>query len=322
MITKAAIIGAGTMGHGIAQLFAQYGLQVTLYDINEAALQSAARHIRRNLELLESERPKYDTTVRDIEAIEGLVQYTTNLRDAVHEADLILEAAPERLEIKHELYRQLESLIKPDAIVASNTSTYPLEQLSEGISFADRMLILHFFNPAFLVPLVEIVKQPNTPDVTLQHITELLRGCGKVPVVLKKDVTGFIANRLQSALLREAAHLLELGIAEAHEIDAAVKHGPGLRWALQGPLETADFGGLDVWEKVSSQLFPLLDVSRSAPEVIRRNVQQGRLGTKNGKGIYDYADAAALNQVLEERDRKLIRLVQARQSSSEGGIPE
>lgn len=317
MIVKAAVLGSGTMGHGIAQLFAAYGLQVNLYDISETALQVAARHIRRNLQLIASEDGTQHAP--DLAAIEGRICYTTDLVSAVCDVDLIIEAAPERIEVKQELYRSLEPLIKETAIVASNTSTYPLEQLAEGIAFGDRMLILHFFNPAIHVPLVEIVKMPATTESALEPILDLLRGCGKVPVVLKRGVTGFIANRLQAAILREAIHLLESGVAEAHDIDAAVKHGPGLRWALHGPLETADFGGLDVWEKVSGQLFPLLNDSRSAPELIQRNVREGRLGAKNGKGIYDYVDASAVENELAIRDRNLIRLLRARQIPHDGG---
>ncbi len=321
MIAKVAVLGAGTMGHGIAQLFAQFGLQVSLYDINDSVLQTAATHIRRNLELVASEQSaqSISTTRLDVQSVVNLIEYTTDLKVAVQDADLVVEAAPERLEVKQTLYRQMEPLIKSSALVASNTSSYPLAQLSEGIAFAERMIILHFFNPAILVPLVEIVKHPQAFEESLTEVIDLLRGCGKVPVVLKRDCPGFIANRLQSALLREAVFLLESGIAEAHDIDAAVKHGPGLRWALQGPFETADLGGLDVWSKVSAQLFPLLDTSPSAPDLIMRNVQQGNLGTKTGKGIYDYEHKGTLNQVLEERDRKLIRLVQARQSVGQGG---
>ncbi|MFK7693596.1 3-hydroxyacyl-CoA dehydrogenase family protein [Paenibacillus sp. HJGM_3] len=314
MLRKIAVLGAGTMGHGLAQLFAAHGLDVRLYDVHQQALESARRHIRRSLELIASERGtdtrETSETFESCEA-EARIAYTTDLAAAVAEAELVIEAAPERLELKQALYRTLEPLVEPKTLVASNTSTFPLEQLSQEIGFAHRMLILHFFNPAVHVPLVEIVQPPGFPPEALAPVLALLRRCGKVPVVLNRDIPGFIANRLQAALLREALHLLASGVADARSIDAAVKHGPGLRWALHGPLETADFGGLDIWERVADQLFPLLDDTRTAPELLRRHVREGRLGVKSGQGLYPYADEAEVKRKVKDRDRRIIRLMQA-----------
>ncbi|MEF3311959.1 3-hydroxyacyl-CoA dehydrogenase family protein [Paenibacillus sp. GYB004] len=321
-----AVLGAGTMGHGIAQLLAQSGSRVYLYDPSEEALERAMQKIRSNVAVIRSERwgdcPSEDRVL-------GRIVCTPDPVAAVAGASIVIEAAPEKLELKRELYRLIERGIRADAIVASNTSSYVPEQLVEGMTFAHRFVVAHFFNPAHLVPLVEIVLHPQTNRQTAEPLIRLLEACGKSPVVLSANVAGFIANRLQAALLREAVHLLESGVASAREIDLAVTEGPGLRWALSGPLATADYGGLDVWERVSDRLFPELDTRTEAPESIRRLVRGQRLGVKSGGGFFEYPDGDAngadhglpdgVQDAVEQRDRKLIRLMMVKNDTWTGG---
>ena len=302
MIKKTAVIGSGVMGHGIAQLYAMAGYEVAVYDIRQELLEQAAVHMERNLALQVEEGMVTEAELR--EAM-GRVRFTTDLKDAVREADFITEAIPEVLELKRELYAKLEEVAKPDAVIASNTSTFPISQLIEKASSAHRMLITHFFNPAQLVPLVEVVKHEQVSDEVVAATMELMREIGKEPVLLQRDVPGFIANRLQAALVREAFYLLQEGVASARDIDTAVTAGPGFRWAFVGPIETADYGGLDTWKRVLDNLTPVLDKRESAPDVINDLVEQGKLGAKTGEGIYSYSGAGGQ---IKQRDQRYIRL--------------
>ncbi|ALC90760.1 3-hydroxybutyryl-CoA dehydrogenase [Bacillus sp. FJAT-18017] len=304
MIKKVTVIGSGVMGHGIAQVYALAGYPVRMYDLKDEFLQKAMELVRSNLSLLVQE--DVITEQQKAAAIELIVP-TTDLEEAVQDADFITEAIPELLELKWELFSNLEKFAKPEAIIASNTSTFPISRLIEKATTPERMLITHFFNPAQLVPLVEIVKHDNVAQETVQVTKDLMSEIGKTPVVLNKDVPGFIANRLQAAIVREAFYLLKEGVADARDIDRAITDGPGFRWSFIGPIETADFGGLDVWKRVVENLAPELDESKGAPEVIEELFAQGKLGTKTGEGIYKY-DNVSVQDKIRERDENFIRL--------------
>lgn len=272
------------MGLGIAQLFAEHGCQVTLYDpklqsLNERSLDAAAS---------------------------PSIVFMSDFEKAVTTADLIVEAVPEQLDVKRDVYARLEPLIKPQAIIASNTSTFALRELAANLSFEDRMIVTHFFNPAKHVPLVEIVGLPSTSPAILNEVISLLQHCGKSPVVLNKDIPGFIANRLQAALMREACYLLENGVADARQIDTVVSDGLGLRWALKGPFEIADLGGLDIWAKVTGHLFPELSRSSEAPQSILERAGSGELGVKSGRGFYEYEDGPHASEQLSDRMKQLV----------------
>lgn len=304
MIQEIAIIGSGVMGSGIAQSFAISGYKVLLNDVNEEYLLKAKIRIEDDLSLIVEE-----AVLNEDQKLAALanITYKVDLEEAVQEADFIIEAIPEVIEMKWELYQKLEGLMKPDAILASNTSTFPISRLMEKASFAERSIITHFFNPAHLVPLVEIVKHEQTKPEIAEATMELIRNIGKSPVFLRKEISGFIANRLQTALMREAFYLLKEGVASARDIDTAITAGPGFRWAFTGPIEIADFGGLDTWQRVFDNVAPELDQSTEAPTLIRELVEQKMLGTKTGQGIYTY-EGSDVFQKLDERDRNFIRL--------------
>lgn len=304
MIKKIAIIGSGVMGSGIAQSFAVSGYYVTINDIKEELLYHAQNRISENLSLLMEEGALTD---REKQGALANITYSVDLEGAVRDADFIIEAIPEVIELKLNLYQQLEEIIKPDAIVASNTSTFPISQLMEKASFAERMVITHFFNPGHLVPLVEIVQHDETKPEIVKTTMDLMRKIGKSPILLKKEIAGFIANRLQTALMREAFYLLKEGVADAGDIDTAITAGPGFRWAFTGPIEIADFGGLDTWQRVFDNVSPVLDQSKEAPDLIRDLVAEGKLGTKSGEGIFTYEEST-VSQKINERDRNFIKL--------------
>ncbi|MDM5452205.1 3-hydroxyacyl-CoA dehydrogenase family protein [Peribacillus simplex] len=304
MIKKVAIIGSGVMGSGIAQSFAVSGHFVTINDIKEELLYHAQNRISENLSLLIEEGVLTD---EEKQAALANITYSVDLKGAVRDADFIIEAIPEVIELKLNLYEQMEEMIKPDAIVASNTSTFPISQLMGKASFADRMVITHFFNPGYLVPLVEIVQHDETKPEIVKATMDLMRKIGKSPILLKKEIAGFIANRLQTALMREAFYLLKEGVADAEDIDTAITAGPGFRWAFTGPIEIADFGGLDTWQRVFDNVSPVLDQSKGAPDLIRDLVAKGKLGTKSGEGIFTYEEST-VSQKINERDRHFIKL--------------
>lgn len=304
MIKKIAIIGSGVMGSGIAQSFAVSGYFVTINDIKEELLYHAQNRISENLSLLMEEGALTD---REKQGALANITYSVDLKGAVRDADFIIEAIPEVIELKLNLYQQLEEIIKPDAIIASNTSTFPISQLMEKASFAERMVITHFFNPGHLVPLVEIVQHDETKPEIVKTTMDLMRKIGKSPILLKKEIAGFIANRLQTALMREAFYLLKEGVADAEDIDTAITAGPGFRWAFTGPIEIADFGGLDTWQRVFDNVSPVLDQSKEAPDLIRDLVAEGKLGTKSGEGIFTYEEST-VSQKINERDRNFIKL--------------
>lgn len=304
MVRNITIIGSGVMGSGIAQSFARYGYQVVLNDLTVEHLEKAKKRIKENLELLVEEEI---LTASCMEEALKAITYKTDLSEAIHHADFIIEAIPEVIEMKWELYRQIENLKKADTIVASNTSTFPITRLVENASFAHKMIITHFFNPGHLVPLVEIVKHEQTEEEVVKTTIELMRKIGKSPVVLNKEISGFIANRLQTALMREAFYLLKEGVASAADIDTAITAGPGFRWAFTGPIEIADFGGLDTWQRVFENVAPSLDQSITAPEIITNLVAENKLGAKTGEGIFQYEDSM-VSEKLKVRDRYFIQL--------------
>lgn len=304
MIKKFSVIGSGVMGHGIAQLYVLAGYPVALYDIEEQYLQKALKSIENNLSLLVQESVITEQAKRD--ALDRIV-ITTDLQHAVQDVDFITEAIPEVIELKWELFKKLERYTKPETIIASNTSTFAITHLAEKMSSTYRMIITHFFNPAQLVPLVEVVRHEHTSDEVVQATMELMKAIGKSPILLKKDIPGFIANRLQAALAREAFSLLQAGVADAADIDLAVTAGPGFRWSFIGPIETADYGGLDIWKRVIENLAPELDKSKKAPAIIEELVDNGKLGVKTGEGIFAYKEKT-VTQKIKERDEFFIRL--------------
>ncbi|WP_432363523.1 3-hydroxyacyl-CoA dehydrogenase family protein [Sporosarcina sp. UB5] len=305
MTEKVTVLGAGTMGHGIAQLYAQAGYDVYMYDIKSEFLEKAMTRITDNLDMLIQEN---SIAASEKESILKRISTTTDLKEAVSGTRFVTEAVSENLPIKFDLFKQLEEVIDDDTIIASNTSTFSIQQLSEGVEKKDRLLITHFFNPAHLVPLVEVVKGPETSQTIVDRTVEVLRNIGKEPVVLKKDIPGLIANRLQAALVREAFYLLDNGIADAEDIDLAITAGPGFRWAFIGPLETADFGGLDIWKSVVENLAPVLSNEEKIPSFVEDKIQSGNLGTKTGNGIFTYSGDEEVRRRILERDENFVRL--------------
>ncbi|NVM25851.1 MAG: 3-hydroxyacyl-CoA dehydrogenase family protein [Desulfobacterales bacterium] len=305
-IKNISVLGAGIMGHGIAQSFLMGGYPVWLYDIQESILETAKAHIEKNLELF------YQSGLigkEDIDlSLQGL-STTTDLGRAVEAADFIVEAAPEDLPLKQGLFQQVESLCGEDTIIASNTSSLTLKDIGSRVKNKERLVITHWFNPPHIVPTVEVVKGEETSDETVETAYQLLEKIKKMPVKINRELPGFLVNRIQIAMAREVFDLYEKGVASAADIDKAVKGSFGFRLASIGPLLTADLGGLELWLKVFENLVPQIQSSLDPPRVLQRLVSQGHLGIKTGKGFYDYAvdfSKAELDGAIQRRDQEFL----------------
>jgi 3-hydroxybutyryl-CoA dehydrogenase len=288
-MTRVSIVGGGLMGAGIAQVFAVAGHPVRLFEPDASARESLPLRISSGLR----------STGCDPAAIRN-IQVMESLQDSVCDAEFVTEAAPERLSLKQELFRQIESLAPDDAIIASNSSVIPVGHITQGLGSAGRMVGTHWWNPAPLIPLVEVVQGERTTLDTVQRTMQLLRSVGKVPAHVQKDIPGFVANRLQHALWREAIAMVAAGVCDATTLDDCVKNSFGLRLAVLGPLENADLVGLDLTLDIHRTIIPELDRHAGPHEFLAGKVDAGELGFKTGQGFrrWNEADIAATRSRL------------------------
>ncbi len=271
---RIAVIGAGLMGHGIAQVFALAGHEVTVYDPAMAMLDSVKSRIRTNL--------------KDLGDDENATERVTPCHDlggALHETDYVVEAVLEDLPLKQKLFVEIEQHVRPDTILASNTSVIPITKIMEGLKDRRRALGTHWWNPPYLVPLVEVIGTQWTSQKTIDWTIALHQAAGKLPVHVKKDVPGFVGNRLQHALWREAIALVEHGICDAETVDTVIKASFGRRLAVLGPLENADLVGTDLTLAIHQTVLPAIE-SRAGPSpYLEKLVASGKLGFKSGEGF-------------------------------------
>lgn len=312
MIETIGVLGAGTMGHGIALSFALHGYDVALYDTEPVALDRALGRIEEELTLLEDEDFPLPSP---IPTILRRITLRNELNEAVGDRDYVIEAAPEKLDIKQALLRQIDQLCPPHTILASNTSSLPLAAMSAPLSEARkrRVMVNHWYNPGHLMPLVEMSFFGNMPDDLYDEVEKLYASIGKQTVKVLKDIPGLIANRIQQGVAREVFWLIENRVATPEDIDKALKFGPAFRYATTGQLEVADFGGLDIWCIVADNLLKEMDGSREANPLLRRKVQEGKLGIKSGEGFYQYA-GKDISEIRKKFMRKLIRQLKASES--------
>jgi len=306
-IQSLAVIGAGAMGSGIAALFAAKGLDVVLIDPVAGALERAAGVIDRQLGVYAPDAVA-ETRCR--------IRMETGL-EAACSCDLVIEAVPEKLQLKRDIFARLDTLCQPGAIFATNTSGLSINAIAEAVTRRDRFVGTHFFTPADVIPLVEVVRNDDTSAATVERVMAVLRGVGKRPVLVKRDIPGFIANRIQHALAREAISLLEKGIASAEDIDEVVKWSLGIRLALSGPLEQRDMNGIDVHHAIATYLYADLENRTTPSPLLAEKVASGQIGAKSGQGFYTWP-AERREQVLRDKSAALGELV-AWLNSRQGG---
>ncbi len=285
-IRNIAIIGGGLMGCGIAQTFAGCDkLEVRIFDQYITGEKVRSR-IKSNIDLLLS---KGVFTLAEADALLGRIATFDNMADAVKDAEFIVECIPENMTKKQGLFAELEPLCSPTTIFATNTSVMSITEISGKAANKARIVGTHFWNPPYLIPLVEIVKSDYTSDEVMDATMNLLKLAGKHPIRVKKDVPGFVANRLQHALWREAISIVEKGIADAATVDEAVKMSFGLRLPVLAPLENADLVGTDLTLSIHSYLLKHLENSTEPSPLLKEKVQSGDLGFKTGKGFQEWS---------------------------------
>lgn len=289
-LERIAVIGAGMMGAGIAQVFAARGHDVMLQDAFEEPLGRAPETIRSNLTFL-AEHDVYPA--EEIEAAVARVTTTRDLVAAARGAGFVVECVFEDLQLKQQVFEDLDEACPPQTVLATNTSVMSIGEIGSRTCHKQRVIGTHFWNPPYLVPLVEVVRTPDTAPDVVEKTIGLLRSVGKHPIDVKKDVPGFVANRLQHALWREAFSIIEHGIADAETVDESIRYGFGLRLPVLGPIETAEMGGLDLALSIHQYIFPFLDASTEPSSVLREKVEKGELGFKTGRGFRDWSPEEA-----------------------------
>jgi len=302
-IRRILVVGAGSMGHSLAQTFAQGGYSVALVDLNRETLDKAASLIASNLRTLEDlqllERGKGEEIIERIHLL-------TSLEEGARDADLAIEAIFEDYEAKGELFERLERLCPSRTILASNTSYLNIFELTT-LKRLEKIIITHWYVPPHIIPLVEVVRGPHTSRETVEIMKRLLSQLGKKPVIMDRFIPGFIVNRLQRALAREIFHLLDNGYAAAEDVDTAVKASLGIRIPILGVVQRYDFTGIDLVQQFMRNPSIHLVSEDKPSETIERLVDRGHLSVKSGRGFYDYS-GKKMDQIMRARDIKLIKL--------------
>jgi 3-hydroxybutyryl-CoA dehydrogenase len=292
---RIAVIGAGLMGHGLAQVFALGGHDVTIYDAVGASLKTVKDRIVTNLRDLGDDPRAVDR-----------VRPTGDLKDCVREADYVVEAVSEDLPLKQKLFAEIETHVRDDTILASNTSVIPITDIMRGLRRRERALGTHWWNPPYLVPLVEVIGTEWTAPSAIDWTMKLHSAVGKTPAHVKKDVPGFIGNRLQHALWREAIALVEHGICDAETVDTVIKAAFGRRLAVLGPLENADMVGTDLTLAIHKTVLPAIESRPGPSPYLEKLVASGKLGFKSGEGFRTWtpAEQAALRAKVLQHLKK------------------
>src|SRR5215212_7239045 len=306
-IRRITVVGAGLMGHGIALELAAHGFTVQLHDRDQAQLDRAKESIAIGLKrLVEIGRISLD----DATAAPTRITMNRDLRAAVTDTDLVIEAVSEDLDVKRALFRDLDAWAPARAILASNTSTFMPSLLASATGRPQQVIVTHYFNPPYLLPLVELVRGEQTSDETVETLRALYQSIGKSPAVVQKEAPGFVGNRLQMALLREALAIVDAGIASPRDVDTIIRTSFGRRLAVAGVFEVFEAAGWDLTLAVAEQLFPAIDRSAEPPVSLREKVARGELGLKSGQGFYAWTpdEAAALRQRIADGLAAIARL--------------
>jgi 3-hydroxybutyryl-CoA dehydrogenase len=302
MFPSVAVIGAGLMGHGITQIFALSGRQVWLNDLDNQMLAQAVINIQNNLTIFVENGL---VSPEEVDPALARINTTTSLEQAARQADYVVEAVSENLALKQSIFKALDEMCRPETILSTNTSVMSITEIATKANNRARIVGTHFWNPPHLIPLVDVVPGKETAPETVEHAFNLLTDVGKHPVRVKRDVPGFVGNRLQHALWREAVSIVDQGIAEAAEVDEVVKMGFGIRLPVLGPLENVDLVGLELTHAVHDYLLKHLDASSEPAPILKHKIDQGYLGFKSGRGLQTWTE----QEIADTRNRLVDHLI-------------
>jgi 3-hydroxyacyl-CoA dehydrogenase len=300
-VRRAAVIGTGTMGPGMGAVLARAGVAVALYDVSDEALERSKAGVGLAEKVLDQlETPRVEG---------GSVRYTDDLGDALEDVQFVLEAVPEKLELKNQVFGDLERHVGDDTVLASNTSGIPITKIADACKQPRRVVGMHWSNPPHLIPMIEVIPGEQTTTETIDAAVELVERVGYEAVV-EKEVPGFVENRILYAIMREAVDLVDRGIIDADGMDRCVRWGIGYKLAVIGPMELLDMAGLDIYQAVGSYLNGDLCNSTEVSKTITDRTAEGRLGMKTGQGLYEYTPER-IDELRAERARKLVAVRKA-----------
>jgi 3-hydroxyacyl-CoA dehydrogenase len=307
-IKKIGIIGVGVMGPGIAEIFAIFGasydFKILLYDILPEALKKAEERMITDFVKVESVGI---FSSEDLKIARDRIEIVTDITE-LYSCELIIEAIPEKMELKQDLFKELDKNTQQSAILATNSSGLSITEISRYMDHPDRCIGTHFMNPPLLMPLVEVVRGKNTSDQIVETMMELLSNVNKRPVLVKKDIPGYVHNRLQAAVFRELMYLVDQDVMDVNDLETTVRYGLGLRLPVMKVFEMVDLMGLDTIRNVLSYLYPALDRSVEPPQFLSEMIDKGTLGVKSGKGFHDYSNKD-LTDLMREKEKAAFDLL-------------
>lgn len=305
-VKRAAVIGTGTMGPGMGAVLERAGVEVALYDVSEEQLEKA----KPGVELARSVLDRLGGEGDGGGGGAAELRYESDLAAALEGVDMVVEAVPEKLELKQQVFADFEQHVSPETILASNTSGIPITKIAENLEHPERVIGTHWSNPPHLIPMIEIIPGEKTSEEVTAATQELVRQIGYYPCTLKKEVPGFVENRVLYAIMRECLALVDEGVVDAEELDLNVKWGIGYKLAVVPPMALLDMAGLDIYNAVASYLNQDLSDEKGVSNTITERVDQGKLGIKTGGGLFEYdADRAA--QLQKERAAALVAVRKA-----------
>lgn len=303
-IKNVVLAGAGTMGYSLAEIISAYDFNVTLYNRGMETLEKAKKLIKLHYEMLAE---KGELSKEKADSIFNNIIFTCD-KDCFKTADFVIESIVEKMDKKHEFWKEISNIVPDEAILTTNTSGFSITEIAKEVNLPERFCGMHWWNPPHIIPLVEIIKGEKTADETALVVEQMCKDLEKEPVIVKKDIKGFIGNRIQQAVLRESLHILESGAATYEDIDRAIKYGVGLRYAYIGPFETMDFNGVDIFNNVCKYMFEELDNSTTPPKLLQDMVDENKLGIKTGEGFYKYENGKA-SEAVKNRDEAFLKII-------------
>jgi 3-hydroxybutyryl-CoA dehydrogenase/5-formyl-3-hydroxy-2-methylpyridine 4-carboxylate dehydrogenase len=301
-IKTVAVVGAGTMGPGIAAIFAAHGYETRLTEIKEDVLERA----KGTTELVYNVLTGAGFMAEDkANAGRSNITFTLNQEEAVTGSDFVLETIPEKIELKHDFFKQAEDWVGDETVLASNTSGIPITNIAEVCKKPERVIGMHWSNPPHIIPVIEIIRGEKTDDSAAETTWDITEKVGMIPAEVTRDVAGFVENRVLYAIMREALHLVEEGIATPEAVDTIVKWGVGYKLAVIPPLQLLDVAGLDIYHSVASYLNADLSTNPGVSSAITDRVEKGDLGIKSGRGLFEY-EADEIPALMQQRMKLLL----------------